>query len=904
MREIVASLCRKPWLLPTIVSLIIALAFADQASGSAALAMLTVALSITVGKHWARWHRPVRNLHFLTYTVIAAFGISTLWHLLHSYQGWRLGDWGIQHAVLKGMMPFVPGFDAPVWNHHVSTGDAPLDTYPTLAYWFTAHVAWMTGLRDDLPRAMNIVAVAVHIWIAIMTTRIAARVAPLLIAAAIGILCIVDIGSLSSGGIDSLFRWGLFHHAFAQAVFLTAVIAIFDALQRPRLFTSIKIWLLIGLATAAHPSALLQSALALAALAAVALLATDIKPRRAGWAACHICVGIALSATVWMPLGDRLLAHGQHFSTMIDNGTQVLRAVLSGRVPGSSFALVMSIGVFGLFAALWSRRSAAVFIGVFGLLALLALSDRLYNAFEILPSPGGVRIGVARFMSIGRPFILIAAAFVIGLVVAALRARWNGSSGWRLSAIHATTGLLLLAGGRAGCDALADMRTEAQDQALTLAPDVQSQLQLTTWARQEMAAIPAGHMARALIDADDQHQEFSLVADAGMPVFHLGAIPNLLLRNRMTDATEESLRRFNIKWVIARDRSPSAGDPASEITIGSFHIRTVATWDGQFARTFDTRARVLTTVLSNREVIVQVTPAQLSGANLNPTLVALGTGFYPRWQATHESGYRTEVFAVNATTAASSNVVGAYVLPGVTRFTLDAALPSDSHGRWLSIVSAILAIARVVVFSRQRWRWRLLRRWVQIRRYSQLGDGGYLHWRAALSIVATTVLIWWAVRDSSVPEPAIIVGGGMRSTATVSARAIDGQWQDCNYHRLLGEYACPGLLTASDRVATLLNDDTASWPFPTPSIVAIPQRTGVSVRVSMNRRVNGRYWIASSNADGTVTVDDKLLTLSHPTIANYSFDDKVAITVQCEDIPLAGWKFTMVREDAIGATSK
>src|SRR5262249_37302243 len=98
-----------------------------------------------------------------------------------------------------------------------------------------------------------------------------------------------------------------------------------------------------------------------------------------------------------------------------------------------------------------------------------------------------------------------------------------------------------------------------------------------------------------------------------------------------------------------------------------------------------------------------------------PVLVALGTGFYPRWRARHASGVDEPVYAYPATRNGSVHVVAAWVRPGHTTFTADGPLPSDHNGRLLSLAAALFAIATIVAWRRPRWRIRILRRVAAVR---------------------------------------------------------------------------------------------------------------------------------------------------------------------------------------------
>src|SRR6185369_2266230 len=178
--------------------------------------------------------------------------------------------------------------------------------------------------------------------------------------------------------------------------------------------------------------------------------------------------------------------------------------------------------------------------------------------------------------------------------------------------------------------------------------------------------------------------------------------PDLLLRERIEDTSDASLRRFNVRWAIGVDRSPELGDPATEKVLGSYHIREIAAWDGKFARIERGTGEVTVTRLDDRGVEVDVT------GTTEPVLVALGTGYYPRWRARHASGAAEPVYAYPTVRGGLLHVVAAWLATGHTTFTIDGPLPSDGDGRGLSLVAALVAAACVAIFGRRAWRWRAL----------------------------------------------------------------------------------------------------------------------------------------------------------------------------------------------------
>ncbi len=63
-----------------------------------------------------------------------------------------------------------------------------------------------------------------------------------------------------------------------------------------------------------------------------------------------------------------------------------------------------------------------------------------------------------------------------------------------------------------------------------------------------------------------------------------------------------------------------------------------------------------------------------------PVLVALGTGYYPRWRARHASGVEERVYALPSRPGSSLHVVSAWVAPGRTTFTVDGGCRPTARG--------------------------------------------------------------------------------------------------------------------------------------------------------------------------------------------------------------------------------
>ncbi len=871
--------------------LVLALAFPSRLSGAVGMMILAGGVGVAMVLAWPKlpaWlrHPPEQVTGTLVVTLVVAMGLSTFWDTMMVSPDWQMGDWGPQRAVLQSVMDSLPGLDTPVWNHAVSTGDAPLELYPQLAYLVTGHTALALGLADDLPRAMMIVAVLTHIGIAAATTTMAMRVAPKPIAFVVGAMTVVESGAVAHGGTVGLFRWALLHSAMALAFATIAALGVLAALRRPRLSASIAIWIGSALATAAHPAGLIAMTAMVLALAGVALLAHDVPPRRALVAIAHVTLGVALAAAVWMPLAERILAYGQHFPNALRSPAALLEDLLQAPSPVSAFAIMEYAGYFGIIAGLWSRRALPVFLSVTALVLLVGLCDAPYLALDLAPGQGVARLGTERLAQLARPFLAAAGAFGISIFVREAMRGWSAVTQRRKLVAAAIAAVLAASVIRVIPAVWASASSRAYTESIVFAPDPEGRRELTAWARQRAAELRPDAWARAVVETDT-HEHFHLTAATGLPTFHLAPQPDLLLRERIEDLSAASLRRFNVRWIMADGHSPSAGDEATERVFGTWHVRELPDWDGQFARIERGSGTVKTLALDNRHVEIEVTATE-------PVLVALGTGYYPRWRATHASGAAEPVYAYPTIPGGKLHVVSAWVAPGRTTFTVDGPLPSDGKGRPFTILALVIIVAAIVTWSVRRFRVRVLRRLAILHRKTPALA------KVAAQVGVPLALVLLLARgcvDRAGPTKALELGSGLRAEATVEARLTDGDWETCGYSAVTATYSCDQLLVAYDGMAALLNDAAPSWGFNTPAIVASAHRDSVEMRIRLRARLDGTYWAAASDT-ASFKVQNASPRAIDREILVYSDDDARTIEIRAA-VPTTTWQFTMVREDTI-----
>jgi hypothetical protein len=344
-----------------------------------------------------------------------------------------------------------------------------------------------------------------------------------------------------------------------------------------------------------------------------------------------------------------------------------------------------------------------------------------------------------------------------------------------------------------------------------------------------------------------------------------------------------------VRWAIASGRSPTLGNPDTEQQIGSFTIREIDGWDGKFARIEKGTGEVRVTRLDDRAVEIEVTAKE-------PVLVALGTGYYPRWRARHASGTWQPVYALPAKPEGRLHVVAAWVAPGKTTFTPDGPLPSDGKGLPFAILAALAAIAGLVVWRIPRLRLRVLRRIARVRQ--RLPHWLKLAARFGIPLLLLALLVKGCVDDGR-PARALMLGTGVRATATVEARLDGGPWQRCDYQRLQGAHVCDGLVVAYDGMTNLLNDAPPSWAFSTPGIIASADVPGVEMRVLLDERLSGTYWTAVSEGTVTLEVSGAPQEVYDRKVITYgNLGDSGHIEIRSK-IPTTFWWFTFVREDTL-----
>jgi hypothetical protein len=299
--------------------------------------------------------------------------------------GLGLYDWGPHHANLRHLVDGLKQGAVPDWVHGVSTGDSPYELYPILPYYLMAKIAIVTG-ADDLTLVMARTAIATHTLAALGGTLLARRLLSRPFAVLVGLVMLYDNGSAWGGGMDGLFYLGVVHSAMANAAWPFALASVLDAVSRPRLFASIRIWLFVALSISCHPLGLLSALATSAGLVVVALVALDVPRHRALFALGHVAIGVLASAFVWMPLSANLLNYGVHFGAGGQLAWEAFGHLLTASIPECTVGPLIFAGYVGMVVGLMSRSAARTLVACHAAVLFAGLFDQLYVLLDLVPS--------------------------------------------------------------------------------------------------------------------------------------------------------------------------------------------------------------------------------------------------------------------------------------------------------------------------------------------------------------------------------------------------------------------------------------------------------------------------------------------------------------------------------------
>jgi hypothetical protein len=845
------------WIGLALSLLITALSFpVSGASGAALLAFVGVAgAAIASVAPRVAFRVPAWAQDLLLASIVCAVS-ARLFNRSWNDSGYRIYDWAAHHAILKHLVDGLRQGHIPTWVHSVSTGDSPYELYAFLPYYIAARAALWTECAD-LTLVLVRSAIFIHTLAALGSALLTRRVVAWPWGIVVGLATLCDIGSVWGGGIEGLFAMGVTHSALAQALWSFALIAVLSWLARPSWWRAAGIWSFVALAIACHPLSLVSALAALGALGLVAVLAVDVPRRELLLAMLHVVLGVLLVAFVWAPFSQRLLLYGVHYGLPPQPAGDQFSHILASAVPEATLEGLVYAGYVGVLVALVSRRAAPTLIASFAAILMAGLFDQLYTLLDLIPSLSTARFQMVRLPSSAKPAIYICGVYLVDSALA--RARIGRGESSSISPARersrAVLGALLALATFALVRCVAPYFDRLSQDVRWLAdrevPDKAGLVALAAWAREQNAAQSPDRYGR-LWDQDERRTflVYHVNAESGLPTLWLGPTqPLFFLRDRIEDASSASLRRFNVRWVMRADRPPSLGDPKTERRFGRYIVRELPSWDGQFARIERGQGQVVVKNLDDERVVVELT------GTTEPALVALGTGYYPRWQATHATSGALPVYALPSFDGARLNVVAAWLPPGETTFSPSGPLPSDTRGR-VPTALALLGIAAFLARGRLATRG-LTRLEAWTRGTAWIGRHAE---RLAIGAVGSLVLAAFVAGflASRRPARALQIGNGLRAGARVEIRSAGGPWQRCRYTAWSGTFRCPGRVVVRDVVASLLNDAPPSLPFNVPAIEVSAGSADDEVALTLEAPLEGEYWAGTSGGSVRLAIPGEL----------------------------------------------
>jgi hypothetical protein len=342
--------------------------------------------------------------------------------------GFRIHDWGPHHANLKHLVDGLRRGHIPLWVQSVSTGDSPYDLYPLLPYYLAAKAA-IWGNARDLTLVLVRTAIVGHTIAALGAALLAVRIVRWPWAIVVGFAAVYDGGSAWGGGVDGLLSLGVLHSALANATLPFLLIAVLSALERPRWWNAVGIWLLVALVIACHPLGVMSGLATAGALLMVALLARDVSPLRALAAFAHVVLGVLLAAFIWMPLNQRLLLYGIHFGLPGMLAWQGFGHLLAQSIPEATIAPLIYAGYAGILVGVLSRRAGPTLLACLAGILMAGLFDQLWVLLHLAPSLETARFQAVRLASSAKISLYVCGAYLLDVAFrAALPKRPDGTN--------------------------------------------------------------------------------------------------------------------------------------------------------------------------------------------------------------------------------------------------------------------------------------------------------------------------------------------------------------------------------------------------------------------------------------------------------------------------------------------
>lgn len=812
---------------------------------------------------WSRAGAPRRRSsqgEWVLVTALVVGASACVWGPAFMRGGYSRYDWAPHHANLRHLVDALArGEGVPHWIQSVATGESPYELYPLLLDYVLARVALLFHV-EDLTLLLVRAGILIYTLGAAGAALLARRILGWKWGVFVGLAVLLDFGSLFGGGASGVLYLGVVHSTLALSLWSFVLLALLRALERPSLVTSASIWLLTGLAVVCHPLGLVAALGTAGALVLVSCLAKDVPRHRVAFALGHLALGVGLVACVWRPFTRRVLLYGFHYAWMPDAAGHFFGDLLQSSQPQATYAPLVYVAYAGMFVALLSRRAAPALVACYAALLLSGLVDQLYLVLHLAPSLETARMQVSRFGSMTKPSVYVCAAYLLAGTWARVAPLWPSRARYLAAAVLS---VLAFPFARGAVAYTGELERELAAQAHPDVPDLAGFRALLAWARNQARTERPDAYARLLSDDTERYYSVCHVnAESGLPALWLGDTAQLFLRERIEDESPASLRRFDVRWVVHHGAPPFAGEPATERRFGSYFVREVREWDGRFARVERGVGNAVVTRLDDDRVDVELRDTE------SPALVVLGMGYYPRWEAAHESRGKLDVYAYPTIPGGKLRVVAAWLPPGRTTFRPSGALLSDGSGSLASLLASLVAAASVVVWLRVRSRRRLLRAFARAGRFVRR-ERAYIG-KLALVVLVVAVL-GSSVRALRRATPALEVGSGLLPVARVEERDGAG-FRACHYSWLSGQFRCPSGALVFDAEAQLLNDAPPSPALVSPVVRLRARSRPSELRVVFEARLQGEYWARAAGAPATlsaagvpgVTLDEQQISLVYP----------------------------------------
>jgi hypothetical protein len=725
------------------------------------------------------------------------------------------------------------------WITRISTGEPTLDLYPTIVHRIIAWLAVHTGTSHLLSHwLVSIVSVA-YTLVAIGIARTAMRVSGNEAASlAAGALALLDTGSDFTWGTRPTFLYGFLPSTLSIALALNVFPILLDLARQARTTRVLVAVLGVACSAALHPLCLVIYVISIGTLFVSWMIGTPRTQRKTALPLLALVIGLALSAFVWAPGAARIVTYGVHYGTPEVRLDEAFDAMRIGRLPDGSFAALIALAWAAVITAFVSRKTRVEtrWIAAVALLFVFAYVNIAFLDFGLAPSATSVRWQSFRIGAIVKPLVYVLGAYAFasgGELVRAFRSHTALRLGVRTAALLSLAALLF-----SDREALVQglQGQHAQREADMAGPTLTEPAALSELRQhliEEVRRTPAGVAPGRIVEtcsAACAWEVFRFVrnadgTDSGVSFALRQAAPaGFMLRDQFATMSPANLRRFGVRWILTTQGDPPEGNPATERVFGRLTLREVPNWTGELGHIERGAGQVQVRTVQGEGFDIT-----LSGTTA-PALVSLGTPYYARLRATHESGTNVPVYAFPVAPESEGAMVersaAMWLSPGTTRLRADGALPTDGRGRFVSL-AALLGLA---LLSQRRIRAYILSFKLAAPRTRRLTLAAL----AFLACIAFPARSWFAPADALrfgtfFPRPSIRV-------------EVEGHEVACTPNWLGRIYHCPDDVDVAMVITHSLQDWHIGWPIPAPAVEIRGGRSGSVYTVELpSTTLHGDY---------------------------------------------------------------